>query len=51
MPLAELYRALPAGVRLSIELRSRALRERYTDAGPRAKAVADATRTWLKGLS
>jgi sugar phosphate isomerase/epimerase len=50
LPLAELYCALPPGLPLSIELRSRALREAYPEAGARAKAVADATRKWLGGL-
>lgn len=51
LPLAELYRALPAGLPLSIELRSRALREAFPEAGPRAKAVAEATRAWLEGMA
>lgn len=51
LPLSDLYRALPAGLPLSIELRSRALREGFPEAGPRAKAVAEATRAWLGGLS
>jgi len=48
LPLADLYRALPAGLPLSIELRSRALRDGYADAGERARAVARATRRWLE---
>lgn len=48
LPLAEMLRALPPGIPLSIELRSRALREAYPDARARARAVADATRRWLK---
>jgi len=48
LPLAELYASLPADIPLSIELRSKALREGYPDANARAKAVADATRTWLR---
>ena len=47
LPLTELYRALPAGIPLSIELRSRALREGYPDPAMRAVAVAQATRRWL----
>ena len=47
LPLAELYRALPQDIPLSIELRSRALRERFADPGERARAVADATRAWF----
>lgn len=47
LPLTALYRALPAGIPLSIELRSRALRDGFPDLGQRATAVADATRRWL----
>jgi sugar phosphate isomerase/epimerase len=47
LPLKAMYDALPAGIPLSIELRSRALRDGYPDAGERAKAVAAATRAWL----
>ena len=47
LPLADLYRALPADLPLSIELRSKRLRDEYPDAGDRARVVADATRTWL----
>lgn len=47
LPLSALHAVLPAHIPLSIELRSRALRERYDDPGQRAKAVADATRRWL----
>jgi sugar phosphate isomerase/epimerase len=47
LPLTDLYRALPTGIPLSIELRSKALREKYTDPNERAKAVAVATRRWL----
>ena len=49
LPLSELYRALPRDIPLSIELRSKALRDAYPDAGARARAVADATRAWLAG--
>ncbi|WP_068071651.1 sugar phosphate isomerase/epimerase family protein [Novosphingobium lentum] len=48
LPLADLYRKLPAGVPLSIELRSKALRDAFPDASDRARAVAVATRSWLK---
>ena len=47
LPLGDLYRALPGGIPLSIELRSKALRDQYPDAADRAKAVAVATRAWL----
>jgi sugar phosphate isomerase/epimerase len=48
LPLAALRDALPAGIALSIELRSAALRETFTHPALRAKAVADATRRWLE---
>lgn len=48
LDLATLYKALPADIPLSIELRSRALREGFADAGERARAVAQATRRWLE---
>jgi sugar phosphate isomerase/epimerase len=47
LDLAAMYNALPGGIPLSIELRSKALRDRYPDADERAKAVATATRRWL----
>jgi sugar phosphate isomerase/epimerase len=47
LALGELYRALPRGIPLSIELRSKALREGYPDAADRAGAVMAATRAWL----
>jgi sugar phosphate isomerase/epimerase len=47
LPLKAMYDALPAGIPLSIELRSKALRDGYPEAGERAKAVAAATRAWL----
>jgi len=49
LPLAAMLAALPAGVPLSIELRSKALRETFPDARARAMAVAAATRAWLAG--
>ena len=48
LDLVAIYKALPKGVPLSIELRSKALRDRFPDPGERAKAVAVATRRWLK---
>lgn len=48
LDLAAIYQALPAEIPLSIELRSKALRDRFPDPGERAKAVAQATRCWLK---
>lgn len=47
LALAEIYKGLPPGIPLSIELRSKALREGFPDPGERAKAVAEATRRWL----
>ena len=51
LPLAAMLEALPAGIPLSIELRSRALREAFDHPVLRAKAVADATRQWFGGLA
>jgi sugar phosphate isomerase/epimerase len=48
LDLLAMYQALPADIPLSIELRSKALRQGYPDAGERAQAVATATRRWLK---
>lgn len=48
LDLAAIYNVLPTGIPLSIELRSKALRDGLPDPGERAKAVADATRAWLK---
>jgi sugar phosphate isomerase/epimerase len=48
LDLAAIYNALPAHIPLSIELRSKALRDGFPDAGERAKAVAKATRRWLQ---
>lgn len=50
LPLAALHAALPRGIPLSIELRSRALREGFPDPALRAQAVANATRHWLEGI-
>ena len=47
LPLAALLEALPPAIPLSIELRSKALREAFSHPALRAKAVADATRAWL----
>jgi len=49
LPLDTLYKALPPGIPLSIELRSKTLRDAFPDADERAKAVAAATRRWLAG--
>lgn len=47
LPLAELVRALPSGIPLSLELRSKALRDAYPDANDRAQAVMTVTRAWF----
>jgi sugar phosphate isomerase/epimerase len=47
LALGALYDALPPDIPLSIELRSKVLRDSFPDLGDRAKAVADATRRWL----
>lgn len=47
LPLAAMYQTLPPGIPLSIELRSKALRDGFPDPGERARAVAEATRRWL----
>ena len=51
LPLDTLYKALPPGIPLSIELRSKQLRDGYPDLGERAKAVATATRRWLATMA
>ncbi len=48
LPLGALYRALPAGIPLSIELRSKALRDGFPDPTARAREVARRTRNWLE---
>lgn len=48
LPLNELLRALPAGLPLSIELRSKALRDDYPDPVERAQALERATRKFLE---
>jgi sugar phosphate isomerase/epimerase len=47
LPLADILRALPADIPLAIELRSKALRDEFPDAGARARVTAEATRAWL----
>ena len=47
LPLAAILDALPADIPLSIELRSKALRDAWPVAADRAAAVARATRRWL----
>ena len=50
LPLDDLLRALPAGIPLSIELRSKALREAWPDPVDRAKALRAATQAYLSRL-
>jgi hypothetical protein len=47
LPLRAMVRALPADIPLSIELRSKMLRDSFPEPAARARAVADATRHWL----
>ena len=47
LPLADLLRALPAGLPLSVELRARALREAFPEPVARARAVFEATSRFL----
>lgn len=48
LPLAALLEALPKDIPLSVELRSKALREHFPDPADRAREVARMTRQWLK---
>ncbi len=50
LPLAGLLDALPAGTPLSVELRSRTLRDSYPDATDRARALLASTRAGLAKL-
>ena len=45
--LGELLGALPKGTPLSVELRSKALRDGYADPGDRSRALLEATRRWV----
>lgn len=48
LPLSAMLAALPAGIPLSIELRSRKLRDTYAEPVARARAVAAVTRRFLE---
>lgn len=48
LDLKNLFKVMPVDIPLSIELRSKALRDRYPVAAERSKAVARATRDWLR---
>jgi len=47
LPLRRLLEVLPAGIPLSLEVRSRAYRDRYPDAVDRARAVLEQTKRFL----
>lgn len=47
LPLAELLDALPAGLPLSVEVRSKRLRDDYPDFAERARVVERLSRQWL----
>jgi sugar phosphate isomerase/epimerase len=47
LPLGQLLAALPTGCPLSLEVRSRAYRERYAEPETRARAVLEQTRAFL----
>ena len=48
LPLAQMLEAMPEGLPLSLEIRSRALRDRYPDPIERCRAVLDAMEAWLE---
>ncbi len=50
LPLMDIHAALPKGIPLSIELRSKVLRDSFPDASERAGQVAVHTRRWLESL-
>lgn len=50
LPLRALLGELPAAIPLSIELRSKALRDAWPDPAKRARALLDATRSGMAGL-
>jgi sugar phosphate isomerase/epimerase len=51
LPLSALMAALPPGIPLSVELRSKALRDGWPDAVERARVTAEATRRFLEKLT
>jgi sugar phosphate isomerase/epimerase len=51
LPLGDIVAALPAGLPLSVELRSKALRDGYPDPEARSRAVLRATRDWMSRAS
>lgn len=50
LPLAELLAALPQGLPLSVEVRSRRLRDEYPDFAERARVVERLSRQWLASV-
>ena len=50
LPLVAILAALPTGIPLSIELRSKELRDEYPNPGERARVTAQTTRAWLRAL-
>ena len=48
LPVTDIIRALPAGIPLSVEVRSKAYRDRYADPVERAQAVRDQSVTYLE---
>lgn len=50
LDLKSLYNVLPVGIPLSIELRSKRLRDDFPDPAARASIVAQATRRWLRSV-
>lgn len=48
LPLAGMLEALPAGIALSMEMRSSALRDGLPDPAARAKELHDRTKAWLQ---
>ena len=50
LPLVEMLAALPESIPLSLEVRSKALRERYPDPVARASALLEGTRSYLDDL-
>ncbi len=48
LPVADIIKALPADIPLSLEIRSKACRDRYPDPVERAAAVREASRAYLK---
>lgn len=51
LPLLGILHALPPGLPLSVELRSRRLRDNYPDPAERARVTAEATRRFLTTLT